>query len=159
MKKDFHLSVKALAAIVDYFRDAMIDDEIVAFGDIRPVSSLMESDNENATILLPGSTISNLDLVPGASKRGKSLFDLLSMGSSTPGGRRLLKKWICSPPANIDFIVQRQKAIKVKGHRNFFKGIILCYCAFLYYATLYLSGFGCQQRSRVRVQGQNEEFV
>ena len=115
----------ALGAVVNILKDAMVDHDVLALGDINDLSDLSSvmSDSGNRSssgcigksMILFGDTTRNLDLLPSqVSQSGGGGFDLFSAlnHASTPFGKRLLRQWVCNPLLRREDIVGRQDAVR-----------------------------------------------
>jgi DNA mismatch repair protein MSH6 len=106
-------------------KDAMVDHDVLALGDInglKELSSVIGGDSTTSSksmgksMILFGDTTSNLDLLPALATgqhSGKSfnLFSVLNH-TSTAFGKRLLRQWVCNPLLREKDIVERQQAVE-----------------------------------------------
>ena len=103
----------AFNIMVDYLVEAKLDEKILGFGSIQDLSQYAPAllAPQLHHVCLDGKTCSNLDILPKKSTKKFSLFDLLNH-TTTPMGRRMLKKWICNPLRRTADITLRQSALK-----------------------------------------------
>lgn len=124
------LALRAFGVVVNYYKEAMVDQEVLSYGDIEGLDKIsLETQglSTGKSMVLYGDTIRNLDILPSAETR-YSLFNTVNK-TSTPFGKRLLKQWICNPLLLVSEIQGRQEAIKelsangemVEDFRNVFK--------------------------------------
>ena len=124
------LALRAFGVVVNYYQEAMVDQEVLSYGDIEGLDKIsLETQglSNGKSMVLYGDTIRNLDILPSAESR-YSLFNTVNK-TSTPFGKRLLKQWICNPLLLVQEIEERQSAIKelaengemVEDFRNAFK--------------------------------------
>ena len=107
------LALRAFGVVVNYYKEAMVDQEVLSYGDIEGLDKIsLETQglSNGKSMVLYGDTIRNLDILPNSESR-YSLFNTINK-TSTLFGKRLLKQWICNPLLLVQEIEERQGAIR-----------------------------------------------
>ncbi len=113
------LAWSAIGAVMRTLKDAMVDHDVLALGDINNLEALSSvmgdgpNKDRGKSMILFGDTTRNLDLLPVQQKGSESKFNLFSVlnHTSTAFGKRLLRQWVCNPLLRPADIVERQEAI------------------------------------------------
>lgn len=86
------LALCSLAFSIKYLQTLMLDDSVLPFARFAPHMSF---DSYSGHMNLPGTTLDQLDIfeVQATGLKKGSLYDYLDR-CKTPGGSRLLKKWL-----------------------------------------------------------------
>uniref|UniRef100_A0A061S473 Dna mismatch repair protein msh6-2 n=1 Tax=Tetraselmis sp. GSL018 TaxID=582737 RepID=A0A061S473_9CHLO len=108
-------ALAALAALTAHLRRLRADAELLGKCSVRPFDIFACG----SAVRLDGPTIGNLELLEGA-EGGRQGSLLARMDSCiSPGGRRLLRAWLCRPLRSVALIERRLDAVEELMHAEF----------------------------------------